>query len=59
MEAEFRQSLLSIRLVEAIHLYVAQLYNYSIAVMNKAWSSERKLVAIERAAGNVTQSNNK
>ena len=58
MEAEFRKSLLSIRLAEVINFYIAQLYNNSIVILNKVRSSERKLVAIERAAGNVTQSKN-
>ena len=59
MEAKFRQSLLSIRLVEAIHFYIAQLYNNSIAVLNKVRSPQHKLVAIEgAAAGDATQSMN-
>ena len=58
MEANFRQSLFSVRLVEAIHFYIAQLYNNIIAILNKVWSFKRKLVAIERAAGNATQSKN-
>ena len=58
VEAKFRQPLLSIRIVQAIDFYIAQLYNYSIAVLNKFRSYERKLVAIEGAAGNATQSQN-
>ena len=50
MEAKFRQSLLSIRLVEAIYFYIAQIHNNGIAVLNKVRSSERRLVAIIRAA---------
>ena len=46
MEAKFWQSLLSKRLVEAIYFYKAQLYNNSIAVLNRVRiSSERILVA--------------
>ena len=40
-------------LVEAMHFYIAQLYNNSIAVLNKIQSSERKLVAIERQVGTL------
>ena len=58
MEAECKQSSLSISLVEAIHFYIAQLYNNSVSVLNKVQSSERKLVKIKRAAGNATESNN-
>ena len=58
METKFQQSLLSIRLVEAIHFYIAQLYDSSIAVLSKVRSSERKLVAIKIAAGNAAQSKN-
>ena len=54
MEAECRQSLLSTRLVEAMLFYIAQLYNNSVAVLNKVRSSERKLGTITRAAWNAT-----
>ena len=58
MEAECQQLLLSIKLVEAIHFYIAQLYNNSVSVLNKVRSSDCTLVTIKRAAGNVTQSSN-
>ena len=58
MEAKCRQSLLFIRLVEGIHLYVAQLYHNIGIVLNEVRSSEGKLATIERASGNATESNN-
>ena len=58
MEAKFRQPLLSTRLVEAIHFYITKRYYNSITVLKKVRSYERKLVAIERAAVNATQSKN-
>ena len=44
MGTERRQSVLSICLVEAIHFYVAQLYNDGVAVLNKRSGNERILI---------------
>ena len=54
MEAKCQQHLLSISLVEAIHFYIARLYNHGVSILNNVRSSECKFVTIKRAAGNAT-----
>ena len=44
METERRPSLLSVRLAEATHVYITQLYNIRVAVLNAVQCLECKLV---------------